>query len=123
MEHASPLTWADAGATLLMLLVVLAVIIGLAAVVRRLNMRLPGANGPIKIVTSTSLGPKERLVIVEVGEQKLLLGVTASHIELLQTLPDDFKVNENQQLSGSFLSGTASQVLAAVRRDRNQNHR
>lgn len=118
MENASPLTWADAGATLLMLLVVLAFIIGLAALVRRLNMRLPGSSGPVKVLSSTSLGPKERLVIVKVGEQTLLLGVTAHQVELLQTLPDDFQIDDKQQLSGSFLSGTASQVLAAVRRNR-----
>lgn len=115
MNQASTLSWADAGATLIMLLVVLGVIIGLAALVRRLNMRLPGASGPVKILHSISLGPKERLVIVEVGEEKLLLGVTAQTIQLLQTLPDDFKVKDKQQLQSSSF---AEQVLQAIRRDR-----
>lgn len=115
MNQAATLTWADAGATLLMLLVVLAVIIGLAAVVRRLNMRLPGATGPIKVRHTTSLGQKERLMIVEVGEQKLLLGVTSQTISVLQTLPDDFKVDHKQK---NHSSSFAEQVLQAVRRQR-----
>lgn len=115
MNQAGTLTWADAGATLLMLLVVLAVIIGLAAVVRRLNMRLPGATGPVQILHSTSVGQRERLVIVEVGEQKLLLGVTTQSISVLQTLPDDFKVSSKQTVGSSSF---ATQVVQAIRRDR-----
>ncbi len=115
MDQAPTLGLADAGATLLMLMVVLAVIIGLAALVRRLNTRLPGSKGPVQVIHSVSLGQKERLVIVQVGEEKLLLGVTAQTIQLLQTLPDDFKVKDKQQLQSSSF---AEQVLTAIRRDR-----
>ncbi|RAJ94609.1 flagellar biosynthetic protein FliO [Aliidiomarina maris] len=108
------LTWADAGATLFMLLVVLAFIIGLAALVKRLNMRLPGHQGPVQVLHSTAVGQKERLVIVAVGEQKLLLGVTAHTISVLHTLPDDFKVPDKHQNQSSTF---AQQVLQAVRRD------
>ena len=114
MKQAAIFTWADAGATLLMLLVVLAVIIGLAAVVRRLNMRLPGATGPVKILHTTSVGQRERLVVVAVGEQKLLLGVTAQSISVLQTLPEDFKVTQGQREG----SGSFTDILQAIRRDR-----
>ncbi|MGX5915156.1 flagellar biosynthetic protein FliO [Aliidiomarina sp. Khilg15.8] len=115
MNAGGGLNWADAGATLLMLLVVLAVIVLLAGVVRKLNMRLPSHNSPVKILSSVALGPKERLVIVSVGEQKLLLGVTAQQIQLLQTLPDDFKVKDKTQTTTSSF---AEQVLSALRRDR-----
>ena len=115
MKQAAIFTWADAGATLLMLLVVLVVIIGLAAAVRRLNLRLPGASGPVKILHTTSVGQRERLVIVAVGEQKLLLGVTAQSIGVLQTLPDDFKVTEGR---GEGAVSFSEQVLQAIKRDR-----
>lgn len=115
MKQAAIFTWADAGATLLMLLVVLAIIIGLAAVVRRLNMRLPAATGPVKILHTTSVGQRERLVVVAVGEQKLLLGVTAQSITVLQTLPDEFNVTDGRR-EGSV--SFTEQVLQAIRRDR-----
>lgn len=115
MNQAGTLTMADAGATLLMLLVVLAVIIGLAALVKKMNMRLPGRNGPVQVLSSTSIGPKERLLVVAVGEQKLLLGVTAHQVQLLQTLPDDFKVQDKPHAASGSL---AESVLSVLRRDR-----
>ncbi|ELW1648863.1 MULTISPECIES: flagellar biosynthetic protein FliO [Enterobacter] len=45
-----------------------------------------GARG-LKVSASTSLGPRERVVIVDVEDARLVLGVTASHINVLHTLP------------------------------------
>lgn len=39
---------------------------------------------PFNVTYSQSLGPRERLVVVEMGEQQLLLGVTAQQITCLQ---------------------------------------
>jgi flagellar protein FliO/FliZ len=44
-----------------------------------------------------SLGPKERLVIVDVGGQKLLLGVTQQRIECLKELPGDINLEGKQE--------------------------
>jgi len=43
---------------------------------------------PIQIVNVQALGAKEKLVIVTVEEQRLLLGVTSQSISLLKTLSD-----------------------------------
>jgi len=45
-----------------------------------------GARG-LKLSASTSLGPRERVVIVEVDDARLVLGVTASSINVLHKLP------------------------------------
>ena len=39
------------------------------------------------LVATHSLGPRERLVLVDVGDQRLVLGVTASQITCLATQP------------------------------------
>lgn len=41
----------------------------------------------LKIVTQLSLGPRERVVVLEAGERWLLLGVTAASIQRIGTLP------------------------------------
>ncbi|MDR0217997.1 MAG: flagellar biosynthetic protein FliO [Enterobacteriaceae bacterium] len=41
----------------------------------------------LNVKASCSLGPKERIVVVEVEESWLVLGVTAQHINLLHQLP------------------------------------
>ncbi|HHA2228813.1 TPA: flagellar biosynthetic protein FliO [Enterobacter ludwigii] len=69
-------------------LIVLLMIV-LAWAVRRsgLSRRLNAAQGTITLVATQSLGPRERLVVVDVGEQRLVLGVTASQIACLTTQP------------------------------------
>lgn len=70
------------------LLLVLALIVGLGWLLKR----LPGsgfrpAEG-MKLVASLNVGARERLVVVEVNNQQLLLGVTAGSINTLHVLPE-----------------------------------
>lgn len=53
-----------------------------------------GRNALLNIKFSQSLGPRERLVLVEVGSQWLLLGVTAENISCLSAI-DKKTVEEN----------------------------
>ena len=70
------------------LLLVLALIVGLGWLLKR----MPGsgfrpAEG-MKLVASLNVGARERLVVVEVNNQQLLLGVTAGSINTLHVLPE-----------------------------------
>jgi flagellar protein FliO/FliZ len=72
----------------LALLMVLALIIGLGWLLKR----LPGggfrpAEG-MKVVASLNVGAKERVVVVDINGQQLLLGVTAGGISTLHQLPE-----------------------------------
>lgn len=45
-----------------------------------------GASGSlINVVSSRVLGPKERLVLIEVADQHLLVGITATSVQTLHT--------------------------------------
>jgi flagellar protein FliO/FliZ len=64
------------------LLVVLALIMAVAWVARR--MRIGGAEGTaIRIVAETSLGAKERAVLLQVKGRQLLVGVAAGSVTTL----------------------------------------
>ena len=95
-ESKSPIGGADIGATLLALIVVLAVIIGLAMIAKRFNLRIQ-SNADMKVLSAMSLGTKQRLIIVEVAGKKLLLGVTAERIECLRELPDSVELKGQQK--------------------------
>lgn len=59
----------------------------------------------LKVSASTSLGPRERVVIVEVEDARLVLGVTASQISVLHKLPPAPEtVPENAESSADFQS-------------------
>jgi flagellar protein FliO/FliZ len=76
-----------------LLQVVLALGLVLAAIVLfgwLLRRWMPGhtaAGGLLRVVAGVMVGPKERLVLVELGDQWLLLGVAASSVNLLHSMP------------------------------------
>ncbi len=75
----------DAMSMILSLLMVLAVIVISAIILKRFQGVQQSFNG-LKIITSLHLGSKEKLVVVQSGDKQLLLGVTSQQITLLETL-------------------------------------
>lgn len=66
--------------------IVLAVIVGAAWLLKRFTPGQMGAGGVVKVIGGVALGPKERLVLVEVGETWLVLGVAPGQVNALHTL-------------------------------------
>lgn len=77
--------------TLLQVFLGLAVVLGAIALaawlMRRYTPGLRGAGGLVKVLGGVMVGPKERVVVVEVGGNWLVLGVTATQVNILQALP------------------------------------
>ena len=85
---ASPSTAGSLGGAVFALVLV----VGLILLLSWLAKRMPGlggggvANPALRIVGSLALGPRDRLVVVEVGQTQLLLGVGAGGTRTLHTL-------------------------------------
>lgn len=69
------------------LFAIIALILGLAWLARRAGLVRHVQGGLMKVVGSTSLGARQRLLLVEVGDTWLVLGVSAGEIRTLHTLP------------------------------------
>lgn len=82
------------------LFIVLVIIIGCALVLKRFQLSPQGSVSGLKVVTSLTLGTKERVVVVQVGQKQLLLGVTAQQITLLDTL--EHPLEEGAKFSSEF---------------------
>ncbi len=65
------------------LLFVLALIAGLGWSVARLRGITPGAASPVKVIGAAAVGTRERVVVVEVGGQWLVVGVASGGVTLL----------------------------------------
>ncbi|VTU33396.1 flagellar biosynthetic protein FliO [Variovorax sp. PBL-E5] len=69
------------------MLVVIGLIFACAWLARRFGLQRFGGGQLVKVLSSSMVGQRERVVVVEVGATWLVLGVTASQINTLHTLP------------------------------------
>ncbi|MCK5642931.1 MAG: flagellar biosynthetic protein FliO [Gammaproteobacteria bacterium] len=98
----SPVTTGALLETLLGLLLVLSCIAFLAWLLRRTGRFNATANGQMKIVAGLSLGPRERAILLQVGEKQILVGVTAQQIQTLHVLEQNIDTNNSDENSSSF---------------------
>jgi flagellar protein FliO/FliZ len=66
---------------------VVAMIFGCAWLARRFGLQAGGSGRLLKVVSSAMVGQRERVVVVEVGGQWLVLGVAAGQVRALHTMP------------------------------------
>ncbi|MGY1424014.1 flagellar biosynthetic protein FliO [Lysobacter sp. A289] len=96
------------GGGVLALLLVVALILGLAWLARRMpGMGVAGAGNPaLRVVGSLALGPRDRVVVVEIGQTQLLLGVGPGGTRTLHTLdaPLPFAPNSGPSPFAQLLS-------------------
>lgn len=69
------------------LAVVIGLIFGFAWMARRFGLQPSGNGKLIKVVSSAMVGQRERVVVVEIGDAWLVLGVAAGQVRALHTLP------------------------------------
>ncbi|MCF6211257.1 MAG: flagellar biosynthetic protein FliO [Gammaproteobacteria bacterium] len=72
--------------TTLGLLAVLAVIVAIGWAVKRFGNLRGGVQGQMKIIGGISLGTRERVVLLQVGDQQLVLGVAPGQVRTLHVL-------------------------------------
>jgi flagellar protein FliO/FliZ len=86
----------------------LAVVIGLifllAWVVRRFGLQPSGNGQLLKVVSSVMVGQRERVVVVEIGDAWLVLGVASGQVRALHTMPAEIRPDA-QVLSITGLGG------------------
>ncbi|WP_252730508.1 flagellar biosynthetic protein FliO [Colwellia sp. E2M01] len=100
------------GSMILSLFMVLGLIIVCALILKRFNLTQQSVN-QLKVVTTLRLGTKERVLVVQVGEQQLLLGITGQQITLLDKLAEPLKTqaDNNVALPKNILSFLSSKKL------------
>lgn len=72
---------------LFVLILVLGLMMGAAWLLKRFNAGGTTSGGGIKIVGGVSVGSRERIMVVEVADQWIVVGVTSANISALSTMP------------------------------------
>ena len=95
-----PLSFANILNLILGLGLVVGLILGLAWLLRRLGHFQAGSDSRLRIIGGLSLGGRERLILVQVDNKRLLLGVTPGNIqslcELGESPQNDTETNTHQ---------------------------
>lgn len=88
---AAPLSNSSAGSSLLQTIFalgfVLALLIGLAWFMKRYGPKVSGASAAMRVIGSLNLGGRERVVLIEVADQWIVIGASPGRINALATMP------------------------------------
>ncbi|WP_241242263.1 flagellar biosynthetic protein FliO [Thalassotalea sp. G2M2-11] len=93
----------DAASMIMSLLMVLILIIVSAWLLKKFNLTNNSVAG-MKVIANLPLGTKEKLVVVQVGEQQMLLGVSQQQVTLIKTLEQPLEVNSPMTKDVNLLS-------------------
>ena len=84
-------------------LVLVLLIIFLAAWVLRRYSRFPGvAEGNLKVIGALSVGQRERILLLQVGQEQIVVGVTSNKITTLHQLEEPVQVKDNVSMGSQF---------------------
>ncbi|MDK6079331.1 flagellar biosynthetic protein FliO [Massilia varians] len=85
--------------TILALLLVLGLLLGLAWFMKRFGAGVMGASANLKLVGALNIGGRERIMVVEVGNQWIVVGASPGRVNALATMPRQ----EGAQVDGATL--------------------
>ena len=99
------------------LLLVLAIIFGMAWFIRRMGSFQQVSHGALRILGGLSVGQRERIVLVQVGEKQLLIGLAPGQIRTLHVLEQSVAVNQTKsEQSISFAERLQSALQGKAKR-------
>ncbi len=95
--------------TILALMLVLGLLLGLAWFMKRFGARVMGASANVKLVGALNIGGRERIMVVEVGNQWIVVGASPGRVNALATMPRQ----EGAQADGATLAQDATAGASA----------
>jgi flagellar biosynthetic protein FliO len=99
--------------TLFALILVLAVLGALAWFLKRYGPKVGGGNANVRVVGSLNLGGRERIVVVEVGNEWIVVGASPGRINALATMPRQDGQNGDTGSANATLARPANAAPAA----------
>ncbi len=91
--------------------IVVAAILLLGWFYSRSRLAGSGPSDLINVIATRALGPKERLMVVEVADQQLLIGMTSTSVQTLHVFDTPISIPEPAAESSSF----SARLMSAVK--------
>jgi len=83
------------------LVAIVAFLFALAWLVRRMNPSALMGGQSMKVLGGLSVGPREKIILVEVGSQQVLLGVAPGRVSFIKDIPAELTASDSRQ-GGDF---------------------
>ncbi|MBI5660342.1 MAG: flagellar biosynthetic protein FliO [Nitrosomonadales bacterium] len=77
----------DVAQVVISLLLVLAAVVLVAWILKRINMPQHGGGNLLKVVSGVAVGQRERIVLVEIADTWLVVGVAPGQVRALHSMP------------------------------------
>ena len=90
----NPIGFGDIFQMLLGLVIVLGIIFAMAWIIRRMGHVSVRMHGALKVLSGISVGQRERIMLIQVGEQQLLIGIAPGQIRTLHVLQQPIGIND-----------------------------
>jgi flagellar protein FliO/FliZ len=100
--------------TVLSLLFVLALLGGLAWFMKRFGPRAAGGSAHLRVVGALSLGGRERVMVVEVAGQWIVVGASPGRVNLLASMPRQEGAEPAAPLAAGLPSGFAEWLKQTI---------
>jgi len=91
------------------MLAVLGLIMAIAWLLKRSGRFQVGSGGGLRILGGLSMGARERVVLLQVGETQLLVGVAPGRVQTLHVLEQPLE--ENESVAGAGFSAQLASLL------------
>lgn len=91
------------------LLVVLALFVGLAWIVKRMVPKISGTDSLIKLKGGVSVGSRERVVVVQILNRLIVVGVAPGHVTALANL-DASRSEDYEQVKGEDMISRSDKI-------------
>lgn len=95
------------------LIIVVGLIFLLGYLMRRVGPMAPQGGQHIQVISSYPLGPRDRLVLVDVGGQQMLLGISPGRINTLHVFDEPVANADGAEVGGDF----ARKLQAILKRE------
>jgi flagellar protein FliO/FliZ len=96
-QPASPLSVGSVAQLSLSLIAIIALIFAISWALKRFKLANPGGRGEIRVIDELALGPRERIVLLRVGDAQLLVGIGSGGIVGLNPLASPIALSGKPQ--------------------------